>query len=86
MGLSVCLWTSLESPLHRLPAGIGTRVAVEQCYVRSRLLTVAVLANVCSSPKPDFKPLRARQVIDYTVSFVRKIPGDLYDQMLIHAK
>lgn len=37
-------------------------------------------------PKPDFKPLRARQVIDYTVNFVRKIPDDLYEQMLLHAK
>ena len=39
-----------------------------------------------SSPKPDFKPLKAQQVIDLTVSFARKIPEDIYEQMLTHAK
>ncbi|SMQ51134.1 unnamed protein product [Zymoseptoria tritici ST99CH_1A5] len=39
-----------------------------------------------STPKPDFKPLRARKVIDYTVNFARKVPRDLYEQMLVHAK
>ena len=38
------------------------------------------------SPKPDFKPLKAQKVIDYTVNFARKIPDDVYEQMLIHAK
>jgi cell cycle arrest protein BUB2 len=37
-------------------------------------------------PKPDFKPLRARKVIDYTVNFARKVPRDLYEAMLVHAK
>jgi len=39
-----------------------------------------------SSPKPDFKPLKAQQVIDLTVSFARKIPEDIYEHMLTHAK
>jgi len=39
-----------------------------------------------ASPKPDFKPLKARPVIDYTVNFARKIPQDLYEQMLAHAQ
>lgn len=39
-----------------------------------------------SSPKPDFKPLRARKVIEFTVNFARKIPEDLYQDMLDHAK
>lgn len=39
-----------------------------------------------SSPKPDFKPLRARPVIDFTVNFARKIPEGLYQEMLQHAK
>lgn len=55
------------------------------CIVSQLVLTRESLLN-SATPKPDFKPLRARQVIDYTVSFVRKIPSDLYDQMLIHAK
>lgn len=38
------------------------------------------------SPKPDFKPLRAQKVIDLTVNFARKIPEDVYEQMLIHAR
>lgn len=46
-----------------------------------------ILADkICCSPKPDFKPLRARKVIDYTVNFARKIPRDIYEQMLVHAK
>lgn len=38
------------------------------------------------SPKPDFKPLKAQQVIDLTVSLARKVPEDVYEQMLVHAK
>lgn len=37
-------------------------------------------------PKPDFKPLQARKVIDYTVNFARKIPEEIYEAMLVHAK
>lgn len=39
-----------------------------------------------TTPKPDFKPLRARAVIDFTVNFARKIPQDIYQEMLDHAK
>ncbi|GIZ43651.1 hypothetical protein CKM354_000686800 [Cercospora kikuchii] len=55
------------------------------CIVSQLVLARESLLN-SASPKPDFKPLRARQVIDYTVNFVRKIPDDLYEQMLLHAK
>ena len=41
----------------------------------------------CSpSPKPDFKPLKARPVINHAIEFARKIPSDLYSQVLAHAK
>lgn len=55
------------------------------CIVAQLVLVRDQLLN-SSSPKPDFKPLRARKVIDYTVNFARKIPNDLYEQMLQHAK
>lgn len=45
-----------------------------------------IYADDVSSPKPEFKPLRAQKVIDYTVNFARKIPDELYEQMLVHAK
>ena len=55
------------------------------CIVSQLVLVRDSLLN-SPSPKPDFKPLQARKVIDYTVNFVRKIPDDLYEQMLLHAK
>ncbi|KAI6866739.1 TBC-domain-containing protein [Hortaea werneckii] len=54
-------------------------IVAQLVLIRDSLLTNA-------SPKPDFKPLRARKVIDYTVNFARKIPEDLYQQMIDHAK
>ncbi|KAI7373541.1 hypothetical protein KC336_g20382, partial [Hortaea werneckii] len=54
-------------------------IVAQLVLIRDSLLTNA-------SPKPDFKPLRARKVIDYTVNFARKIPEDLYQQMINHAK
>ncbi|TKA83752.1 hypothetical protein B0A55_00044 [Friedmanniomyces simplex] len=55
------------------------------CIVAQLVLVRDTLLN-SQSPKPDFKPLKARPVIDYTVNFARKIPQDLYEQMLAHAK
>ncbi|KAF2164132.1 hypothetical protein M409DRAFT_56841 [Zasmidium cellare ATCC 36951] len=55
------------------------------CIVSQLVLIRDSLLN-SPTPKPDFKPLRARKVIDYTVNFARKIPSDLYEQMLVHAK
>jgi len=55
------------------------------CIVSQLVLVRDSLLN-SSTPKPDFKPLNARKVIDYTVNFARKIPADLYEQMLNHAK
>ncbi|KAK5109776.1 hypothetical protein LTR62_006508 [Meristemomyces frigidus] len=55
------------------------------CIVAQLVLVRDTLLN-SSSPKPDFKPLRARKVLDYTVNFARKIPSDLYEQMIQHAK
>ncbi|KAF2858707.1 TBC-domain-containing protein, partial [Piedraia hortae CBS 480.64] len=48
------------------------------------LLRDSLLAS--PSPKPEFKPLRARKVIDLTVNFARKIPDHVYQSMLTHAK
>ncbi|EME79404.1 uncharacterized protein MYCFIDRAFT_71912 [Pseudocercospora fijiensis CIRAD86] len=55
------------------------------CIVSQLVLIRDSLLN-SPTPKPDFKPLRARKVIDYTVNFARKIPDHLYEQMLNHAK
>ena len=50
-------------------------------------MCVCVVAKLMSaSPKPDFKPLRAQAIIDYTVNFARKIPDELYEEMLLHAQ
>jgi cell cycle arrest protein BUB2 len=43
-----------------------------------------LLAN--PSPKPDFKPLRAKQTVEITLELARKVPDDLYQEMLLHAK
>ncbi|KAK4628910.1 Mitotic check point protein BUB2 [Fulvia fulva] len=55
------------------------------CIV-SQLVLMRDSLLTSNTPKPDFKPLRARKVIEYTVNFARKIPDDLYEQMLVHAK
>lgn len=55
------------------------------CIVAQLVLMRDQLLN-SPSPKPDFKPLRARKVIDLTVNFARKIPENLYREMLAHAK
>ncbi|KAK5172190.1 CDC16 protein [Saxophila tyrrhenica] len=61
-------------------AGLNLLCIVSQVVlIRDQLLST-------QSPKPDFKPLRAQKVIDYTVNFARKIPEDVYEQMLSHAK
>ena len=39
-----------------------------------------------SSPKPNFQPLDAQKVIALTVSLARKLPEDVYERMLSHAK
>lgn len=39
-----------------------------------------------SGPKPDFKPLRARQTVEITLELARKVPDDLWREMLVHAK
>ena len=41
---------------------------------------------VSSGPKPNFAPLDAQKVISLTVSLARKIPDDVYEKMLGHAK
>ncbi|GAB7364428.1 hypothetical protein MBLNU230_g4969t1 [Neophaeotheca triangularis] len=55
------------------------------CIVSQLVLIRDQLLN-SPSPKPDFKPLRAKKVIEFTVNFARKIPDELYEQMLVHAK
>ncbi|QIW95427.1 hypothetical protein AMS68_000945 [Peltaster fructicola] len=55
------------------------------CIVAQLVLARDHLLN-SSSPKPDFKPLRAKPVIEFTVNFARKIPEGLYQEMLEHAK
>ncbi|KAK3714669.1 CDC16 protein [Vermiconidia calcicola] len=55
------------------------------CIVSQLVLIRDQLLN-SPNPKPDFKPLKAQKVIDYTVNFARKIPDDMYEQMLAHAK
>lgn len=55
------------------------------CIVAQLVLARDQLLN-SSSPKPDFKPLRAKPVIEFTVNFARKIPEGLYREMLEHAK
>lgn len=37
-------------------------------------------------PKPNFQPLDAQKVIDLTVTFASKLPQDVYERMLAHAK
>ena len=39
-----------------------------------------------AGPKPDFKPLRARQTVEITLELARKVPDDLWREMLVHAK
>ena len=39
-----------------------------------------------ANPKPDFKPLKAKEVIGMTVTFASRIPEDVYEQILRHAK
>ena len=46
-------------------------------------------ASKCNSPGNllrSFPPLQARKLVDLTVSFVRKIPDDLYDELVHHAE
>lgn len=38
------------------------------------------------SPKPDFKPLRAKQTVEMTLELARQVPDDIYQEMLLHAK
>nr|OQO25017.1 hypothetical protein B0A51_07998 [Rachicladosporium sp. CCFEE 5018] len=54
-------------------------IVAQLVMVRDQLLSSA-------SPKPNFTPLRAKKVIEYTVDFARRVPDDLYREMLAHAK
>lgn len=39
-----------------------------------------------SGPKPNFQPLSAQNVINLTVLLAKKLPDDVYEKMLAHAK
>jgi cell cycle arrest protein BUB2 len=54
-------------------------IVAQLVIVRNQLL-----AN--PSPKPDFKPLKAKQTVEITMELARKVPDDLYQEMLLHAK
>ncbi|KAK3109499.1 CDC16 protein, partial [Teratosphaeriaceae sp. CCFEE 6253] len=49
------------------------------CIVAQLVLVRDTLLN-SPSPKPDFKPLKARPVINHAIDFARKIPSELYSQ------
>ncbi|KAM0712266.1 hypothetical protein Q7P37_011360 [Cladosporium fusiforme] len=55
------------------------------CIVAQLVLARDQLLNT-SSPKPDFKPLRAKQTVDLTLELANKVPDDIYQEMLLHAK
>lgn len=55
------------------------------CIVAQLVLAREQLLNT-SSPKPDFKPLRAKQTVDLTLELAAKVPDDVYQEMLLHAK
>lgn len=55
------------------------------CIVAQLVIARDQLLNT-PSPKPDFKPLRAKQTVDVTLELARKVPDDLYQEMLLHAK
>lgn len=54
-------------------------IVAQLVLVREQLLS-------SPSPKPNFTPLNARKVIDITLDFARKVPEELYREMIAHAK
>ena len=50
--------------------------------MREKLLASSSPGNLLRS----FPPLQARKLVDLTVSFVRKIPDDLYEELVHHAE
>jgi len=55
------------------------------CIVAQLILARDQLLN-SSSPKPDFKPLKAKRTVEVTLDLARKVPDDLYQEMIMHAK
>ncbi|GAB7332620.1 hypothetical protein MBLNU13_g04387t1 [Cladosporium sp. NU13] len=55
------------------------------CIVAQLVLARDQLLN-SPSPKPDFKPLKAKRTVEVTLELARKVPDDLYQEMIMHAK
>lgn len=55
------------------------------CIVAQLIIARDQLLNT-ASPKPDFKPLRTQQTVEMTLQLAPKVPDDLYQEMLVHAK
>jgi cell cycle arrest protein BUB2 len=55
------------------------------CIVAQLILAREQLLN-SPSPKPDFKPLKAKRTVELTLELARRVPDDLYQEMLLHAK
>lgn len=55
------------------------------CIVAQLILAREQLLN-SPSPKPDFKPLKAKRTVEVTLELAGKVPDDLYQEMIMHAK
>jgi hypothetical protein len=89
MGLSLRIWRAPEYSLRRRPARPDPRRYIEKPKVGPITPFWQVYADGSSSPNQllrSFPPLNASGIISVAMTFAAKIPEDMYEEIINHAK
>ncbi len=91
VGLPVCVRPPPEHSLYLRTAGDHEGNAVDKPEVRvhSSINGKPILTEVIRSPTKllrSFPPLQAKLIVEITVSNLRKIPADIYEELVHHAE
>lgn len=90
MGLFVCVRPSSEHPVYLRTTGDHEGDAFDKPKVRvSSTNGEEILMGFIRSPTKllrSFPPLQAKLIVEITVGNLRKIPADIYEELVHHAE
>lgn len=91
MGLPLCVRPSSEHPVYLRTTGDHEGDAFDKPKVRvqSSIKRKEILMGFIRSPTKllrSFPPLQAKLIVEITVSNLRKIPADIYEELVHHAE
>src|ERR1700712_4687082 len=94
VGLFICLWYALEYSVHCGATGTYSRSnpwsgKVCEIWPKDTIVPHVDVITACASPNQvlrSFPPLQASKIRAIAISFVPRLPDELYERLVHHAK